>query len=393
MSDETRKIITSGPENSETPLNDGGAWITPNDLFFVRNHFDIPKADASSWQLELTGLVDKPYTLSLDELKKMPQRSVMTTVECAGNGRSFLARKVHGVQWGAGAVGHAEWTGVPLRDVLDRAGVKKSVVQIICEGADCGSEEDHPEKMHFARGLPIEKAMHADTILALRMNGEPLPEIHGRPIRLMVPGWYGVASVKWLRKLEATDKPFEGYFQTKKYTYKHPIADGYEKRIVGPMPIKSEILRPSAGQQLGLGANRIAGVAWAGEQEVAAVEVSTDGGRTWGDAQLVGLNAPYCWRQWEYLWECPEPGTHILMARARSTSGETQPSRHDLNRGGYMINFTRQIPVMVNARSTSDDQLGDEDALTYDMDLFARTNAATNLDFDMPFEFVDGAGI
>ena len=200
--------------------------------------------------------------------------TVFATVECAGNGRSFLQPHVHGVQWGAGAIGHAEWTGVPVKLVLEQSGLRAEAREVLFEGSDCGSESDHPQPMHFARSLPLAKAVHADTLLVYRMNGEPLEPIHGYPLRLFVPGWYGVASVKWLKRIEVLDRPFQGYFQTKKYTIQRPAAQGQETVIVGPMAVKAEIIRPQAGAALGLGTNRLFGIAWAGEDAVARVEVA-----------------------------------------------------------------------------------------------------------------------
>jgi DMSO/TMAO reductase YedYZ molybdopterin-dependent catalytic subunit len=221
-------------------------------------------------------------------------------VECAGDGRSFLQPVQPGVQWSAGAVGHAEWTGVPLRLLLEQAGVRPGAVDVLFEGLDRGSEPDHPEPMPFARSLPLAKALHPDTLIVTRMNGELLEPAHGFPVRLFVPGWYGVASVKWLDRIEVLDRPFQGYFQSTKYTVQRSTPHGLETEVVGPMAVKSEILRPHAGTVVGLGSNRVFGVAWAGEEAVAAVEVSTDGGATWARAELLGPHAPYSWT----LWEC-----------------------------------------------------------------------------------------
>src|SRR5262249_18072998 len=209
---EQRKIVTATPENSETPLESVRSWVTPNRLFFVRNHFAVPDLELTDWRLRVEGSVTTPLSWTWEELTALAERSVFATVECAGNGRSFLSPHVHGVQWGAGAIGHAEWTGVPLRQILERSIVRPGAVEVLFEGEDCGSEADHPETMHFARSLPLDKALHPDTLLAYRMNGELLDPIHGFPLRLFVPGWYGVASVKWLRRIEVLDRPFHGYY-------------------------------------------------------------------------------------------------------------------------------------------------------------------------------------
>src|SRR5262249_37767395 len=213
----------------------------------------------------VSGCVGRGREWSWDELTSLPERTVFATVECAGNGRSFLQPHVHGVQWGAGAIGHAEWTGVPLKLVLEQSGLQPQAKEVVCEGWDRGSESDHPESMPFARGLPLAKALHPDTLLAYRMNGDLLEPSHGYPLRLFVPGWYGVASVKWLRRIDVLDRSFGGYFQTTKYTIQRRTPRGQETAVVGPMAVKAEVIRPAAGAALGLGTNRLFGIAWAGE--------------------------------------------------------------------------------------------------------------------------------
>jgi hypothetical protein len=324
-------------------------------------------------------------------LNELPQRTVLATLECAGNGRSFLAQKVPGVPWGAGAVAHAEWSGVPLAEVLELAGIGDDTVEVVGEGADVGSEPDHPEPMHFARGVPLAKARQRDTLIALRMNGEPLTPSHGFPARLLVPGWYGVASVKWLTRLEASRVPFRGYFQTVKYTIKRSGADGEETVPLGEMAVKSEIVRPFAGEALGLGKQRVFGLAWAGEEPVAKVELSTDGGKTWFATELLGPWAPYSWMMWEYLWNVREAGSYELLSRAVSVSGRLQPTQYDPSYCGYMIHFSRPIPVRVESRPGKEAAAGDIDALRYDMNAFAEANARRPLDVDLEYSL--GAGI
>jgi len=390
MSDQ-RRIVSATPENSETPLEALRSWVTPTRLFFVRNHFDVPMLDAEAWRLTIAGCVRQPVELTYRQLCDLPQRSVLATIECAGNGRSFLEQHVHGVQWGAGAIGHAEWSGVPLRAVLEMAGLRDDALEVVFEGADCGTEPDSPEQLQFARSLPVDKAMHADTLLALHMNGEPLERNHGFPVRLLVPGWYGVASVKWLTHITAAAEPFEGYFQTYKYTIQR--RSGGVERTVGlqSMAVKSSIVRPTAGQSLGLGTQRVFGVAWAGEEQVARVEVSTDGGSSWSDAQLLGPHAPYSWTLWEYLWKVTQPGPYALVTRATSASGTRQPDAHDPLHGGYMIHFCLPLQVSVAAGATEPAKAVDAGAMLYDMNAFAEANAAMPLDVHL--EFSHGAGI
>ncbi|MGH7170010.1 MAG: molybdopterin-dependent oxidoreductase [Gemmataceae bacterium] len=388
---ESRKMVTTSPENSETPLESIQGWVTPNRLFFVRNHFEMPAIDLPSWRLRVEGRVDRPAEWTWEQLLALPQRSVFATVECAGNGRSFLQQKVAGVQWGAGAIGHAEWTGVPLCRILEEAGVRSDAVEVLFEGCDRGSEADHPLPMPFARALPMDKALDRDTLLATRMNGELLSASHGFPLRLFVPGWYGVASVKWLRRIEVLDHPFRGYFQSVKYTVQRNTPSGAEKVVVGPMAVKSELIRPAAGAELGIGSNRLFGVAWAGEEAVARVEVSLDEGRTWNAADLLGPRTPYCWTPWEYLWEIAEPGDYSLLTRAVSASGQVQPSRHDLHNGGYLIHHSRPIPLRVQAGMPAQAQRGDVETLLYDMNAYAEENTRAPLDVEL--EFAAGGGI
>jgi DMSO/TMAO reductase YedYZ molybdopterin-dependent catalytic subunit len=389
---ERRKVVIAFPENSETPLENVQSWVTPNRLFFVRNHFDVPTIDRNDYRLRIHGCVERPVEWTWDELTALPERSVFATVECAGNGRSFLQQKVSGVQWGAGAIGHAEWTGVPLHLVLEKSGIRPGAQEVVFEGADRGTEPDHPEPMRFARGLPLAKALDPNTLLVYRMNGEFLTPSHGYPLRLFVPGWYGVASVKWLQRIEVVEQPFAGYFQTVKYTVQRRGPTGLETVVLGPMAVKSEIIRPQAGAVLGPGTNRIFGVAWAGEEPVDRVEVSTDGGESWNPAELIGMRAPYCWTLWGYLWEVANPGRYTLRVRATSATGRTQPEQHDLLNGGYVIQMVRPIAVTIEPLARRDlAPLDDRDTLLYDMNAFAEENSQLPLDLEM--EFSGGEGI
>jgi DMSO/TMAO reductase YedYZ molybdopterin-dependent catalytic subunit len=388
---EERRMVTAAPENSEMLLENVRSWVTPNRLFFVRNHFDEPAIDMGSWRLRVEGCVRRPREWTIQDLLALPQRSVFATVECAGNGRSLLAAPMPGVQWGSGAIGHAEWTGVPLASVLEQAGLEAEALEIVFEGADRGSEADHPQPMHFARSLTLEKALDPDTLLVHRMNGEPLRPNHGFPLRLFVPGWYGVASVKWLRRIEAIDHAFQGYYQTVKYTVKRRSGRGTLSEVVGPMAVKSEIIRPPSGAALGSGTNRLSGLAWAGEEAVAGVDVSVDGGLTWRPAQLIGPQAKYSWNMWEYLWEVAEPGDYQILSRAISTGGRIQPTQHDALNGGYLIHHSRPVSVRVEARQHTQAERADLETLLYDMNAYAER--AQQMMLDVELEFSAGEGI
>jgi len=325
-----RKFVTQAPENSETPLEQVASWVTPNRLFFVRNHFEPPVVrEAQAWSVALEGLVTKPTRWTFAQLAAMPQHIVFATVECAGNGRSFLREKAAAVQWGAGAIGHAEWTGVRLRDLLQPAGLNANALEIVFEGADRGSEPDHPQPMFFSRSLPVAKALDPDTLIALRMNGELLDGNHGAPMRLFVPGWYGVASVKWLRTIRVIDHAYPGYFQTVKYSIDRGAAGAKRRMPLGPGIVKSEILHPAANATLNLASHRIAGIAWAGEERIAGVDVSTDGGRSWTESVLQGPVQPKAYTRFTHMWRWNGQES-LLMSRAVDETGYVQPYREDL---------------------------------------------------------------
>jgi DMSO/TMAO reductase YedYZ molybdopterin-dependent catalytic subunit len=340
------------PDNLEMPFDTLDGFLTPTERFYVRNHFTAPALDARDWKLRVLGAVKRPLELSYDELLALPWRTAAVTLECAGNGRSFLEPKAKGVQWGLGAVGTAEWTGVPLSAVLERAGVKPGAVDVVLEGADRGEPKNEPKPggpLAFARGLPLAKARGPEVLLAYKMNGAPLPPAHGRPVRAVVGGWYGMASVKWLARVIVTDRPFFGYDQTVDYAV-WDRRDGPPSLVpITEIEVKASIARPSAGEVVAGGKDyTVRGAAWAGSADVTKVEVSTDGGATWEAARLTGDAVPLAWRLWEYSWKAPRPGKHVLMARATDSRGRTQPMRRDPDRRSYMINHV--IPTPVEAR-------------------------------------------
>jgi DMSO/TMAO reductase YedYZ molybdopterin-dependent catalytic subunit len=384
-----RKVVTAQPENSETPLAEARGWVTPKDLFFVRNHFGVPTVAAGSWELRVAGCVEREVGFDLATLDGYPQRSVFATLECAGNGRSFLATHAPGVQWGAGAIGHAEWTGVPLHVLLEEAGLERRAIEVVAEGADRGAEPGQPEALPFQRSLPLEKVLHPDTLVALRMNGEPLDANHGSPARLLVPGWFGVASIKWLTRLTAVDRPFAGHFQTVKYTVRRRTGRGVQTEPIGPMEPKSEILGPREGETLAAGTIRVFGLAWAGEEAVAGVDVSVDGGATWRRAALVGPSAPYSWTLWEHHWEAARSGEARLLARAVSSGGRVQAAGYDPLHDGYLISFSRPVSVRVDA--TLARRRVPARALREEVRAWTEKGAGLPLDVDL--ELTQGAGI
>jgi DMSO/TMAO reductase YedYZ molybdopterin-dependent catalytic subunit len=337
------------PLNLEMPFSSLDGFITPNESFYVRCHFPIPKISAHDWTLKIEGDVEAPFELGYDDLRGMEARTITATLECAGNNRIFLPQKAKGVQWGLGAVGNASWTGVPLAALLEPAKPRAGALEVILDGADEGEVDKTPTpsgKISFCRSLPIEKA-RADVLLAYEMNGEPLSATHGFPLRAIVPGWYAMASVKWLRRIIVTDKPFNGFYQSLDYTF-------WDRS--GPLPtlaplteqqVKAEIARPEHAETVPANATyRIYGAAWAGEADVAKVEVSFDSGASWSDATLLGESAKGSWRLWEYQWKTPAtPGRQTVIARATDARGNTQARDRGGDRGTYMINHLLPVEV------------------------------------------------
>ena len=345
------KIVRSEePPNLEMPFETLDGFITPTKSFYVRTHFPVPKTDKNVWRLRIEGEVEKPFEIGYEELVRLPSKKIPVTLECAGNNRSFLEPKVKGVQWGLGAVGNAEWTGVSLSNLLDRAGVKSTAREIILEGADRGKLEDPkspPGELNFARSIPIEKAQ--DVLLAYKMNDVDLPPEHGFPLRAIVPGWYAMASIKWLQRIVLTAQAFNGYYQTLDYAFWKRRGNNAELVPLSKMEIKAEIARPREGETVPANSSAcVHGAAWTGDGEITKVELSVDGGKNWSPAKLLGESRPNAWRLWEFSWKTPDrSGSATLIARATDSIGGRQPSKRDWDRGTYMINHLLPITVDV----------------------------------------------
>jgi DMSO/TMAO reductase YedYZ molybdopterin-dependent catalytic subunit/rhodanese-related sulfurtransferase/glyoxylase-like metal-dependent hydrolase (beta-lactamase superfamily II) len=337
-------VHRSDPLNCETslPALIGGV-IMPNARFYVRNHFRAPTLDASTWRLEVSGMVERPLTLGLRELTRMPSESRVVTLECAGNGRFSLNPPVDGEPWRLGAVSTAEWTGVPLTEVLDRAGIVPGAREAVFRGADRGAVQGHAGAACFERSLPLGTARESQALLAYAMNGEPLPLQHGYPVRLVVPSWYGVASVKWLTAIELADRPFDGYFQTTKYWYQ---TDGTAREPVTLQQVRALITDPRDGEELSPGEITVRGVAWSGAAPIARVEVSINEA-SWQEARLIGDRHRHSWQWWELLTTLAQPGKNSIRARATDLAGRTQPSQPQWNRHGYGNNSIQEMLVHV----------------------------------------------
>jgi DMSO/TMAO reductase YedYZ molybdopterin-dependent catalytic subunit len=345
-------IREAEPRNLEFPFPTLDSAITPSNRFFVRSHFKVPEINLNTWRLQVDGAVRRVLDLSHADLARYPTRTVATTLECAGNGRALLIPKARGLLWELGAVGNAEWTGVSLADVLQDAGVREEALEVVLEGADRGEVTDDPKSpgpIAFERSLPMTKALKPEVLLATRMNGRDLPTEHGWPLRAVVPGWYGMASVKWLKRLTVTLTPFQGFWQTTEYSYWNRVEGRPTQVPVTAMRVKSQVARPALGEVVPAGSTyRVRGAAWAGESEVARVELSTDGGQTWSSTRLLGESVPFCWRLWEFDWKVPNsPGKRRLLARATDVQGRTQPLAHDRDRKAYMIHHALPIDLEV----------------------------------------------
>ncbi len=342
---------SESPLNLEMPFSTLDSFITPTKSFYVRTHFPVPAIDRDAWWLHVEGEVEKAFAINYEQLMTFESVTTPVTLECAGNNRSFLEPKVKGVQWHLGAVSTAEWTGVRLSTLLDQVTLKSNACEVILEGADCGMLEDPkspPGELKFARSIPLEKARR-DVLLAYKMNGEDLPPEHGFPVRAIVPGWYAMASVKWLQRIIVTDRPFTGYYQTIDYAYWEKRDDIAELKPLTEVQVKAEIARPAENEIVPANSKVcVRGGAWACDAEITKVELSTDGGATWSDTKLLGESKPNAWRFWEFDWQTPsQPGKQTLIARATDSLGRTQPVMRDPDRGTYMINHLLPIEFEV----------------------------------------------
>jgi DMSO/TMAO reductase YedYZ molybdopterin-dependent catalytic subunit len=341
-------LVVTGAEplNCETPASALGGEVTPTAQFYRRNHFSVPVLDAATWRLAVSGMVDRPQSLSLHELRKLPAETAVVTLECAGNGRSQFRPPTQGVQWTVGAVGTAEWTGARLADVLRAAGIIPGALEVIFGGADRGRVDGSRRSIPFERSLTVADALECGALLAYEMNGRPLPARHGYPVRLVVPGWYAVASVKWLTDIRVVDKPFDGFFQAAQYVYDRNRGATAFSEPVRLQQVRALITRPASGQRLSGGALGVRGVAWSGAAPIERVEVSVAAG-PWQKARLVGMAPPSSWQQWEFLATGLEPGEVSLRARASDLAGNVQPERPEWNRLGYGGNFVHDVRVLL----------------------------------------------
>jgi sulfane dehydrogenase subunit SoxC len=344
----TMEELALAARNHGMPLEALRYDVTPVGLHYLLVHFDIPAADESSWTLELGGHLRRPRTLTMEELRRRPQVTAPVTLECAGNGRARLDPRPVSQPWLEEAVGTAEWTGTPLAPLLEEAGVGPGAVEVVFGGADRGVQGGLEHD--YERSLPLAEAMRAEVLLAWGVNGRPLPPQHGHPLRLVVPGWYGMTSVKWLRKISVVTEPFDGYQQSGSYLL-HTSADDPGTPVTRIQP-RSLLLPPgipefeSRERFLEPGRQLLTGRAWSGLAPVAKVEVSTDGGRGWRPAELEPQPSPWAWAGWSFAWEAA-PGSYELCSRATDAAGNTQPLAVPWNTGGYANNAVQRVKVTV----------------------------------------------
>jgi sulfane dehydrogenase subunit SoxC len=342
----TAEELQLGARNHSMPLEALGKDITPPGLHYVLTHFDIPFIDTDSWHLRIGGAVERSLELSMAALRKDPMISVPVTLECAGNGRSLLSPRPLSQPWVLEGVGTAEWSGVPLAFLLAKAGVEADAVEVLFTGMDAGVQGGVRQK--YARSLPIAEAMRPDVVLAYSMNGSELPPQHGYPLRLVVPGWYGMTSVKWLESIQVLTHPYQGYQQALAYRYQQDADDPGVP--VSRIRVRSLMIPPgipdffSRRRILPHGPVLLRGRAWSGYGAVERVEVGIDG--KWSDAQLEHPAGPFAWRAWSLLWAA-DAGEHELACRATDSTGAVQPLEQAWNYQGVGNNQVQRVSVTV----------------------------------------------
>jgi DMSO/TMAO reductase YedYZ molybdopterin-dependent catalytic subunit len=341
----TRSLL---PENQETPIHFLFDEVTTASYFFRRNHFPYPNLSAESFYLPVEGSVQVPKIFTYQELLSLPAKTVKVMLECSGDKRASFQPKTFGEQWGEGALSQAYWKGVSLKTLFQYTGVQSSAREVVVEGYDTGTRTDMKGTFRFARGLPIEKALHPDTIIAYELNGQPIPFKHGYPLRLIVPQWYAMASVKWIKKITVIDGAFQGPFQAIDYVYYPEKNSDTGKHPVTTMNINSTIQQPLNLSCLSQGVHFIQGIAWTGEGMVTRVDVSVDNGQTWLPASLqqnpVDL---YSWLHWTFRWNVEKKGEYTLISRAIDSLGRVQPVEAAWNRKGYGYNAVCKVRVKV----------------------------------------------
>ncbi|MCX7569828.1 sulfite oxidase [Tumebacillus sp. DT12] len=328
----TRSLI---PENQETPIHFLRSVLTPESYHFRRNHFPYPELP-NPFLLSVRGTVLRPLELRAEQLSAWKAKSVTVALECSGNKRKKFSPEVFGEQWEDGAISQSEWTGVPLADILHLAGLQAGSQEVVFIGADRGHHPGVKGVIPFARSLSVKEALHPDVLVAYQCNGQAIPYRNGYPLRLIVPHWYGMASVKWLQDIEVIDHAFQGPFQTKDYQYYPSIHHDGGKHPVTTKHVNSIIQMPMDLSVLPVGVYVVEGIAWSGTGAVEQVELSLNQGKSWSAASLTpDPSRPYAWVRWTYTWHAEQPGQYEIWSRATDAAGHTQPLEPFWNRKGY----------------------------------------------------------
>lgn len=344
MTDNAKLVpVQTDPFNAETPIQALSEPITPTPLMYIRNHFNIPKIGLEAWRLVVDGLVERPLRITLSDLQDLPHRQMVVTLECAGNGRTLMVPVPSGTPWRLGAVSTIRVTGTSLYHVLERAEIKSDAIEVLFVGADRGQVKERQIEP-FARSLRLDVARNPDILLVWALNDEPLPLEHGYPVRLMVPNWYGMASVKWLVRISALSRPFEGYFQKENYVYEGE-SDRPGSRPVTLMRTRSLISWPADGSEHPLGTMKLLGIAWSGHGSISHVEISTDEGRSWRAAELGKPLSSHSATPWRFEWSPSSEGSYEIMVRATDDAGNTQPLEPVWNIRGFGNNAVERIRV------------------------------------------------
>ncbi|HWJ31465.1 MAG TPA: sulfite oxidase [Gaiellaceae bacterium] len=348
VDDISRDELQLAARNHGMPLEVLRWPVTPVGMHYLLIHYDIPLV-GDEWSLTVDGNVARPLVLSLDEVRAMPPHEVVSTMECAGNGRARLTPRPLSQPWLDEAIGNGRWRGARLRDVLDRVTPGDGAVEVLFTALDRGIEGG--EEQQFQRSLPLALAREEDVLLAYELNGAPLPPQHGHPLRLLVPGWYGMTNVKWLARITLVDEPFRGYQQARGYHFRAdeedagvPLQRIRPRALMVPPGIPEFMTR---SRTVDAGRVTIEGRAWSGHAPVQAVDFSADGGASWAPAEL-GTDelGRWAWRGWSHVWDAT-PGEHVLACRARDAAGNEQPLEPAWNVGGYANNAVQRVPVSV----------------------------------------------
>ncbi len=348
--DITPEELQLAVRNHSMPLEALHYPITPIGLHYLLIHFDIPVVDARTWQLSIGGQVERPLRLSLDDIRSRPQTTIAVTLECAGNGRARLSPRPMSQPWLSEAVGTAEWTGTPLGPILAEAGLRESAREVVFTGLDRGVQGGIDQL--YERSLQLAEVQRPEVMLVHAINGQALPPQHGFPVRLIVPGWYGMTHVKWLRSITVTDAPFEGYQQALAYHYRvseesagEPVTRMLPRALMVPPGVPDFMSR---ARFVSPGTHTIEGRAWSGLGTVTRVDFSDDGGRTWAEVELGAAESPFAWRGWRHDWKA-DPGEHELCVRATDSNGNVQPDAQSWNFEGVQNNAIQRVRVVASA--------------------------------------------